>query len=305
MIEERRGRIPERLAGTRLDLAVSELLGRTRRWARRTIDLGGVYLDGHRVRTQSHGVLAGALLQVAWAEPPEPEPAPLPSTALLRRKPGWVAVDKPAGIYCQAARHRLRGTLPELVARLLGDHHLPEPVHRLDRDTSGVVVLAREPAWTARLTELWRTGRAAKAYLAVVQGQPEEAAGRQQGWLAPDPARPGTMQLVSREGQPFATRWTRLASASGRSLLLLEPETGRMHQLRVGCRALGWPILGDPRYAPPEIATAAPRLLLHAWRLVLSPPGHEPLPLLAPLPADFLRAVREAGLEEGLSALSR
>ncbi|MDY0063062.1 MAG: RNA pseudouridine synthase [Myxococcota bacterium] len=256
-------------------------------------------------RTQSHGVPAGTLLQVAWAEPPEPEPAPLLPAALLRRKSGWVAVDKPAGVHCQAARHRLRGTLPELVARLLGDHHLPEPVHRLDRDTSGVVVLAREPAWAARLTELWRTGRAAKAYLAVVQGQPGEAAGRLAGLLAPDPARPGTMQLVSREGQPFATRWTRLAAAGGRSLLLLEPETGRMHQLRVSCLALGWPVLGDPRYAPPETAAAAPRLLLHAWRLVLSPPGHEPLSLLAPLPEDFVQAVRQAGLDAGLDALPR
>lgn len=301
MIEERRFLVPPELAGERLDRAVALLSGRARGWARRVIELGGVFVGGRRSRTQSQAVVPGQVVEVRWAEPPEEEPEELPRRALLLCERGVVVVDKPAGVHAQAARHRIVGTLPELVARLLGQRTMPEPVHRLDRETSGLVVLGSEPRTRARLGQLWRQGDVRKVYLAVVAGTPDRAEGTIELALARDPRRPGRMRPVEagRGGQPAVTRYRLLDSAGRSSLLALEPLTGRTHQLRVHCAASGWPILGDLRYAPPEVAARAARLCLHAHRLTLPAAalGRE-LTLEAPLPADLHAVLAELGLRE-------
>ena len=153
-------------------------------------------------------------------------------------------------------------------------------VHRLDMATSGLILMARGAQMQRRLSRAFAEREVSKRYVAVVAGQ--LAAPRSEGgWgvidlpIAADwPNRP--LRIIDRErGQASVTRWRALArdEAAGSARLELEPVTGRSHQLRVHLKAIGHPILGDALYAPPAIAAAAPRLLLHASQLRLAHPA--------------------------------
>ena len=208
---------------------------------------------------------------------------------------GWIIViDKPAGLPVHAGpsgrpsledfRHQLRFGLPRL----------PELAHRLDADTSGCLVLGRHRRALRRLGELFRSGAVDKTYHAVVAGIPEAEAGEIALPLSKisSPAR-GWRIVASDDGQPAQTRWRVIArdEGRGRSLLKLTPLTGRTHQLRVHLAAIGHPILGDPKYAPADVRTAAPRLLLHASSLRLPLFADRPaISVTAPLPHAFLAA---------------
>jgi tRNA pseudouridine32 synthase/23S rRNA pseudouridine746 synthase len=165
-------------------------------------------------------------------------------------------------------------------------------VHRLDMATSGLVLMARGPEVQRRLGAAFSRREVRKRYVAVVAGHLPAPVGGD-GWgdidlpIAADwPNRP--LRVVDRErGQPSLTRWRVLGpgSQAGSTRLELEPVTGRTHQLRVHLKALGHPIVGDSLYAPGAIATAAPRLLLHACELrLVHPHSAEPLAFSSPPP---------------------
>ncbi len=288
MILHQRHRVPAGLAGERLDRVIASLMSWSRGEAKRTLQRGGVYLGKRRVRTASRKVREGDRLQVWWADPPEDEPPPLPSSALLARRHGLVAIDKPAGVHCQAARHRLAGTLPDLARVLLGAREPIDPVHRLDRHCSGVVVLGETKRARRELSVLWASGAVRKRYLALVAGTPELNEGEIDAPIGPDPAGPPSRRTVVDDGQASTSRYRVLERLGGTTLLELEPVTGRTHQLRVHCAHAGWPMLGDPWYAPSEVAELASRLCLHAWKLELphGAPG-TPCTLEAPVPEEL------------------
>ncbi len=284
------------LDGERLDRCLAAGLGRSRGWARRVIDLGGAYLGDRRVRRQSTRVGAGQIVSVWWADPPEPDPEPLPRSSVLMFERGVVVVDKPPGVYSQAARHRVVGTLPHLVAELLGLDRAPEPVNRLDRGTSGLVVMGVTRPARARLARTWADVR--KAYVALVRGLVEPDSGEFVDRLGKRPGRDGRVGIVQApEGRLAITRYQVLSRADAVTALWLEPLTGRTHQLRVQLASRGWPILGDDRYASPEVASMAPRLCLHATRLVLprGAVGREQV-LASPPPQGMLDVAVASGL---------
>ncbi len=177
-------------------------------------------------------------------------------------------------------------------------------VHRLDQATSGLMLLARGPESQRRLNAAFAQRRVEKVYLAVVGGCMDDA-GRWQVIDAPIdlhwPDRP--RHHVGPAGKPSQTWWRVLATdgAGSRSWLALRPVTGRSHQLRVHLSWLGHPILGDALYAPPPLAQAAPRLLLHAWRLALVHPisGHNRV-WQAPLPDGWLTGLCQQTVAQGL-----
>ncbi len=177
-------------------------------------------------------------------------------------------------------------------------------VHRLDQATSGLMLLARGPESQRRLNAAFAQRRVEKVYLAVVGGCMDDA-GRWQVIDAPIdlhwPDRP--RHHVGSAGKPSQTWWRVLATdgAGSRSWLALRPVTGRSHQLRVHLSWLGHPILGDALYAPPPLAQAAPRLLLHAWRLALVHPisGHNRV-WQAPLPDGWLTGLCQQTVAQGL-----
>ena len=198
-----------------------------------------------------------------------------------------LVIDKPAGL----AVHPGPRT-PESLERYLRDLRFgfqrpPSPVHRLDRDTSGCLLLSRNPKAHKRFALAFEENRVTKTYLAVVGGVPDAEEGRidlplakissaQAGWrMVPDPA-----------GKSAVTAWRRLAVIEGRALLLFLPETGRTHQLRVhAAEALGMAISGDPVYG----AGRGP-MLLHARSLKVDRGERAPIEATAPLPPTFLQA---------------
>ncbi len=282
--------------GERLDRFVAARGGISRGEARRALDRGGVFLDGRRCKVAARTVRAGQTVVVNLEEGGRGAgaPPPLERHRLLYADDLIVAVDKPAGVPAQPTLTSDRGHLPELVSALVGSP--VRLVHRLDRETSGVTVLARTAASERVLAAAFRDGTPEKSYLALCARAPEPREGRIDAAIGPDPARPGR-RVVSPAGDPAATRYRTLAvGPGGTALVLAHPETGRTHQIRVHLAALGAPLLGDARYGGPRMvgALAVPRVMLHALRLELDHPGTGARTRFeAPVPDD-LAAVRDA-----------
>lgn len=209
--------------------------------------------------------------------------------------PHLVICEKPSGMPSVPARTPLDP--PDVARRLAADFGPLEAVHRLDRDTSGLLVLARSPEARATLGRAFERGDVAKTYLAIVSGRPPQPAGELHLPLAADLDRPPRHRVDPVLGRRAATRWTTLATAAaipgaGRATLVgagevtlveLEPLTGRSHQLRVHLAWLGCPILGDRLYG--RDPTPAVSLALHAAALaVVHPATGDRLALASPPP---------------------
>jgi len=243
----------------------------------------------------SRAVRPGHRVEVHLAEGGRTPPAPsaLGRARLLYADAEVVAVDKPPGVAAQPTLATDRGHLPELVARLLGAEVWP--VHRLDRETSGVVVLARTREAAAALSAAFRDGAPRKTYLALCARPPAPPDGRADAPLASDPTRPGRRR-VDPGGEPAATSYRTLrVGPGGHALVEACPETGRTHQIRVHLAHLGAPLLGDARYGGPRrvLELSVPRVMLHALRLeVAHPASGALLRLEAPVPDDFAAVER-------------
>jgi 23S rRNA pseudouridine1911/1915/1917 synthase len=283
-------------AGERLDRFVAGRGGISRGVARRALEAGGVFLDGRRIKVAGRLVRAGQRVVVNLEEGGRaPWAAPLDRTRLLFADAAVVAVDKPAGVPAQATLTSDRGTLPDLVGALLGG--TVTTVHRLDRETSGVTVLARTRGAAAALGAAFRAGEPEKTYLALCARAPSPPEGRLDAPLGKDAARPG-LRRVDPAGEPASTRYRTLWSSPLAALVEAWPETGRTHQIRVHLAHLGAPLLGDARYGGPRRVgeTAVPRVMLHALRLVVPhPETGARLVLEAPVPEDFRAVGRAVG----------
>lgn len=225
--------------------------------------------------------------------------APAEPFAILHEDEQVLAVAKPAGVASQPTLTGDVGTLPWLVARHLGRRTAEvATVHRLDRETSGVVVFGKTPTATRALAAAFREGTARKEYQAIVAGR-LEGSGAIDAPLGPAPGRKGAY-AVRPDGAPARTRWEAVAHLGEEATLVrLLPETGRTHQLRVHLAHLGHPIVGDVRYGGPARAGAIEpkRFLLHARALALPHPSGGTLALEAPFPADFSAALGLFSLE--------
>jgi tRNA pseudouridine32 synthase/23S rRNA pseudouridine746 synthase/23S rRNA pseudouridine1911/1915/1917 synthase len=205
---------------------------------------------------------------------------------LLYRDGLVLILDKPTGI----AVHSGPGGGPHLEHWFpLLRFGLPRPpalAHRLDRDTSGCLVLGRHPKALRRLGRLFAEGLVEKVYWAIVAGAPAESAGRIATGLRKETRGAGWRVVIDPAGQHAVTDYRVLAEANGRAWIELRPRTGRTHQVRVHCAALGCPIVGDPVYGGPARREARDTpLLLHA-RSISVPlyPGKPPITAVAPTP---------------------
>ncbi len=224
---------------------------------------------------------------------------------LLYRDGLILVLDKPAGI----AVHRGPGGGPDLESAFdqlrFGLPHPPALAHRLDRDTSGCLVLGRHPKALRRLGALFASGRVTKVYWAVVEGQPAEGEGRIETGLKKLTRSTGWRMVVDPAGQHAITDyWVRGVDA-GRSWLELRPRTGRTHQLRVHCAALGCPVVGDPVYGDPASRELL-QLYAHSVGLPLYP-TRPAVKITAPVPAHMLAVLERLGYDRNAvqkSALS-
>jgi tRNA pseudouridine32 synthase/23S rRNA pseudouridine746 synthase len=199
--------------------------------------------------------------------------------ALVIDKPGGLPIERP-----RAGGASLEDHLDELK---LGFQRPPTPVHRIDTDTSGCLLLARNPKALKRFARAFEERLVGKRYLGVLAGMPRQGEGTVELALAKiSSAEKGWRMIPARKGKPSVTHWRVLAEAHGRALVEFRPETGRTHQIRVhAASGIGVPLLGDPVYGNGK---SAARTMLHAAALEVPREGKPPVIATALLPADFL-----------------
>jgi tRNA pseudouridine32 synthase/23S rRNA pseudouridine746 synthase len=228
---------------------------------------------------------------------------------LLHRDGLMLIVDKPAGIPVHRGPKGGENLEAYFDALRFGLPRSPALAHRLDRDTSGCLVLGRHRKALQQLMQLFKQGRVEKTYWAVVGGNPDTDEGEIDLPLGRLDADRGWWMKVDPLGLPSQTRWRVLGrgvSPQGAPLafLALEPLTGRTHQLRVHCAAMGWPILGDAVYGSAK-AQSAPPLHLHARRIVVPIDKHKPpVDIEAPVPQHMQAALQECGWREPSESMS-
>lgn len=290
--------------GTRLDrFLVARLKAHSRARIQSLIASGHVTVDGRQVRP-SVRLRRGQRVDVTVPPPPAEDlvPQPLPLDVLYEDA-HLVIINKPPGLAVHPGAGRSEGTLanallaryPELAG--VGGPRRPGIVHRLDKDTSGVMVIARTPQAYASLQRQLAERTLRRTYLALVWGQPPQE-GVIQAPIGRDP-RHRTRMAVRPDGRPAVT-WYRVRERFARyALLEVTLLTGRTHQIRVHCAHLGHPVAGDRVYGrrPDELGIG--RQALHAWRLELRHPvTGAPVVVEAPPPADFQAAVEAARAQE-------
>lgn len=284
---------------------------------------GQVRVDGRRAKgslrlTAGQQIRIPPLGEEAGAAPVEPRrPAVSEAEAaelrarVLYRDDWLIALDKPAGLAVQGGSGTTRHLDGLLDALTFGAAERPRLVHRLDRDTAGVLLLARSAEAARRLGAAFRDDAPRKLYWALVAGRPakprgaiEQPLGKQRG---PGGERMGS---AAADARPALTRWATVAEGRHASWLALRPHTGRTHQLRAHCLALGHPILGDGKYggkaAFPERLALPKRLFLLAREIALPhPEDGTTLRVQAPLPPHFREAFAGLGFDPDDPAAER
>jgi 23S rRNA pseudouridine1911/1915/1917 synthase len=294
----------QRAAGRRLDEVVAELAGTSRAQAARWAEDGRVAVDG-RSRPKAHRLRGGERL--TWT-PPE---APPPDRPVAEDRPLAVryeddrllVVAKPAGLVVHPGPGHPTGTL---VNALLGRPRTslsagggaadrPGIVHRLDKDTSGLLLVAKDDATHLALARDLAAHRVERRYLALVQGRLPAAAGTVDAPVGRHPRDRKRMAVVPAGGRRAVTHWRVLETFPAVQLTEATLETGRTHQVRVHLASLRHPLVGDRAYgADPTLAArlGVPRPFLHAWRLAFTHPGDgHRVDLTEPLPADLQAAL--------------
>jgi tRNA pseudouridine32 synthase/23S rRNA pseudouridine746 synthase len=222
---------------------------------------------------------------------------------LIHRDGLMLVIDKPAGIPVHRGPKGGENLEAYFDALRFGLPRSPALAHRLDRDTSGCLVLGRHRKALQRLMQLFKQGRVEKTYWAVVEGDPATDEGEIDLPLGRLDAERGWWMKIDPLGAPSKTLWRVLGrgvSPQGAPLAFmgLEPLTGRTHQLRVHCAAMGWPILGDPIYGSGK-AAGVPPLHLHARRIVVPIDKHKPPTTVeAPVPEHMEAALQACGRSE-------
>lgn len=297
----------------RLDVYLAdEMEDASRSFIKKLIKDGRVTVNGGVCTRPGRTMTAGDKVAVEIPPPPvtdlRPEDIPI---EILYEDQDVVVVNKPAGLVVHPAPGHYTGTLLNAILYHCADFQRPgaDParpgiVHRIDRDTSGVLVIAKTPSAFAALSEQARAHTFDRRYLALVRGEFKETRGRITASIGRSMADPARMAVTGIGGRDAVTRFEVMERFGVASLLSVQLETGRTHQIRVHLRFAGHPILGDPVYGitdyeswklDPEARAALGALhgqALHAERLGFTHPATGQInTFAAPVPADFMRAV--------------
>ena len=297
-------RIGPEQAGMRLDRLARKLFAKKPlAWVYGEVRRGGFLVNGKKV-SQSHRLEEGdevtlpqAVAGAAQKRAPRRKWTG-PKLTVIAEDEGWLAVDKPAGLLSQGGNEKQERSLVDWLASAYPDAEFtPAPAHRLDRQTSGLVLCAKKASVARALLQEFSGSGVRKEYLALVHGELHEPVTCSDP-IATERSKDFSTQTVSDEGQDALTELAPLASAREFSLVLALPRTGRKHQIRVHLAHLGHPLVADGRYggeAAPQLRVEANEFLLHAWRLAFKDPARpgRVVKLEAPLPLAF-RAALEA-----------
>lgn len=292
-------------AGGRLDQTLADLFpehsrSRLQQWIRE----GRVSVTGEASRKPGMRLRGGEpiVLQVPDLQPAGVTAEEIPLDVVYEDSDVLV-VNKPPGMVVHPSAGHPSGTLvnavlahaPDLAG--VGAELRPGIVHRLDRDTSGLLIVAKNDAALRRLQVQFREKTIGKAYLTIVDGAPPSARGRVEAALGRDPRHRQRMAVVPEtRGRHATTEYVVRERLGGHSLLEVFPLTGRTHQIRVHLSFLGCPVTGDRIYGPRRPTLNVDRQMLHAWRLRLSLPGDPGgnVEFEAPIPPDMTDALEQA-----------
>lgn len=290
-------RVPDEAAGLRLDrflAGLSEVGSRSA--AERLFDTGSVLVDGAGAE-KSRRLTGGEELTLRIPEstargPLDPEDVGL---RIAYEDDHLLVVDKPAGVVVHPSAGHGTGTLVHGVIALGaagGEEDRPGIVHRLDRDTSGLLVVARSDEAHARLKRLVQRRELEREYLTLVRGRPRSRAGRIEASIGRDRRDPTRHSLETDRPRQAVTHFELVEQIDQHALLRVRLETGRTHQIRVHLAAIGLPVVGDPLYGAPDPALG--RQFLHATRLAFTHPfTGERVEVESPLPADLARYLED------------
>ncbi|MBC9926914.1 MULTISPECIES: RluA family pseudouridine synthase [unclassified Leucobacter] len=300
-MESRSLPVPDGLVGERADQAIAKLLGFSRTYAAEVVAAGGVELDG-RTLGKSDRLTADGFLQVSWTPKAEPTIVPVivEDLGIVYDDDDIVVVDKPAGV---AAHPSLGWSGPTVLGALAGAGFRVSTsgpaeragvVHRLDAGTSGLMVVAKSERAYTRLKHAFKERTVSKIYHTLVQGHPDPLAGTIDGPIGRHPGSEWKF-AVTRDGKPSITHYQTLEAFPYASLLEIELETGRTHQIRVHMAAQRHPCAGDGMYgADPTLSArlGLTRQWLHAMRLGFAHPATgEYVEFESQYPADLQHAL--------------
>jgi len=291
--------LPPEAAGERLDVLLARQLG-SRSRAQRLMLAGRVLVDGEAVR-KNHRVGGGE--HVVVDETPEEAPAPDAAAPVAPFDVAYedehlIVVDKPAGVVVHPARGHREGTLAQaLFGRAAGGEEAWRAgiVHRLDRNTSGLLVVAKDDAVHRALKAALAAREIRREYLALVEGRPPARTGTIEAPIGRDRRRRMLMSTDSDAAKEAVTHFEIERVLPQATLLRVRLQTGRTHQIRAHMRAIGHPVCGDRDYGRAGLY-GLERQFLHAARLAFAHPvTGEPLDVSSPLPADLQDALAQAG----------
>jgi 23S rRNA pseudouridine1911/1915/1917 synthase len=284
--------------GARLDAFLAAPLG-SRARAQRLIEAGAVLVDG-RAAPKRHRLVAGELVTVDEPPPAPPAAEPPPSFAVPYRDEHLLVVDKPAGVVVHPARGHHSGTLSQALAGVAAggdDAARAGIVHRLDRDTSGLLVVARSEAVHRALRNALQARAITREYLALVEGRPPARSGTIDAPLGRDRRVRTRMSTDTDDPRAAITHFEIERALPRTTLLRVRLETGRTHQIRAHLRAIDHPVVGDPEYGTAG-RLGLERQFLHAARLAFDHPvTGARVDVSSPLPADLRAALDRAAAE--------
>jgi 23S rRNA pseudouridine1911/1915/1917 synthase len=287
--------VPADVAGERLDVFLATHVG-SRAAAQRAIDGGRVRVDGEE-RAKRHALRGGEVVEVL-DEPEAPVvEAPEAAFAIAWEDEHLLVVDKPPGVVVHPARGHASGTLAQALERrgaAGGEPGRAGLVHRLDRDTSGLLVVARSEEVHAALKAQLKARGILREYLALVEGRPSARTGVIEAPLGRDRRVRTRISTDTADGRAAVTHFATETALEDYTLLRVRLETGRTHQIRAHLKAIGHPVAGDPEYGRSGVL-GLERQFLHAEHLAFEHPvTGEAVDVRSPLPADLAAALRQA-----------
>ncbi|RZV43713.1 MAG: RluA family pseudouridine synthase [Acidimicrobiia bacterium] len=295
-------RVPTELDGERLDRVVALLADASRAQARKLIESGGVTVDGATVEAPALRVTAGSELGIQPIAPALSLQAEEVVFAVVWEDEHLAVIDKPAGIVTHPGAGNQAGTLaggliyrwPEIEG--IGDDDRWGIVHRLDKGTSGLLVIGKTDTALGGLRQLIKERLIARTYLALVQEPMAIETGTIDAPIERDPSRP-MRRRVHPTGRAARTHYQQVAGWPAHALLNVELETGRTHQIRVHLTAIEHPVVGDRTYGATANDPADPgRVWLHSWKLAFDHPiTGEGVSCVSPLPEDLVATLEGLG----------